>query len=210
PARSRVVRATGRRLRRRPVPEHDRYGPPRLRTRRVQILPLSASAADRGASPAALRAARADRQRLAVGARLPRPLSRPSRQVPRPLPGGRPVPADPADPSLRSGRLQLPAPGRLRRDGLPPAGRGAAVEPVGFLGRRVRAHRTAAAPSVARPGRAPRAGRCRGLPGPRPPRPGCARLLSRAAPARRQRTALRATPYPRSDLPRRGVTAARD
>ena len=95
-----------------------------------------------------------------------RRLSRRARGLPRALSRGRPDAADAAAAALRPRRLQLPAPGPLRRARLSAAGRVPAVGAGrGFHRRRVRADRTAPAHAVARRGRAAAPGRGRGLRG---------------------------------------------
>ena len=105
-----------------------------------------------------------------------------------------------------AGRLQLPAPGPLRRARLPAAGRHPAVRAgPGLHRRRVRDDRAAAAHAVAARGRAAAAGRRRGLRRPSPPGAGHARRLPRQPAARREPRALRAPPHGRHHLPRRRV-----
>ena len=88
-----------------------------------------------------------------------------ARGVPRALPRGRADAADAAAAALRRGRLQLPAPGPLRRARLPAAGRHPALRAGARLHRRrVRADRAAPAHAVARRGRAAAPGRRRDLP----------------------------------------------
>ena len=130
------------------------------------------------------------------------------RRVPRALPRGRPDPADAAPAAVRRGRLQLPAPGPLRRARVPAAGRRAAVGAgAGLHGRRVRADRAAAAHAVA----APRW--CRStqgdavvFAGPASAGAGHAGRLSRQAAPRGQPAARRPPPHARHHLPRRALT----
>ena len=113
---------------------------------------------DRGAAHRALSAARRDRQPLERGDGHRGPLSgEPRAFLERCHKAGQPQ-ADAAAAAVRSRRLQLPAPGPLRRACVSAAGDGAAVAAGHrFLRRRVRADRAAPAHAVARRGRAARA-----------------------------------------------------
>src|SRR5258708_7360500 len=83
-----------------------------------------------------------------------------SQSIPQALPRRRPAPADTAHPQVRGGRLQLPAPGPVRRACLSAAAHPPAVGPGARLHRRrVRHDRAASAHAVARGGGAARAGR---------------------------------------------------
>ena len=98
------------------------------------------------------------------------------RRVPRALPRGGPAQADAAAAAVRAGRLQLPAPGPLRRARLPaPGGDPAVGARPGLHRRRVRADRAASADAVAGRGRAAPAGRRRRVRGPSPAGAGHAR-----------------------------------
>ena len=115
---------------------------------------LVAELRDGALSAARARSPTAGTSAMGVAARYPDD----ARRVPRALPRGRPDAADAAAPALRRRRLQLPAPGPLRRARVPAAGDGPAVGArARFHRRRVRAHRAAAAHAVARRGRAARA-----------------------------------------------------
>ena len=115
-----------------------------------------------------LRAAGADRQRLVGAARRRTDASRSTHErAARPLPRGRPGAAHAADPALRRGRLERPAPGPLRRRVLPVPGRDGAVGAGRRLrGRRVRPGRAAPARPEPCPRARPAAGRVRDLPHP--------------------------------------------
>ena len=87
----------------------------------------------------------ADRQPLERGDGDRRPLSRRTRGVPGALPSGRPARPTPLLLQYGAERLQLPAPGSLRRACVPAAGGDPAVRAGrGFHRRRVRDDRTAA------------------------------------------------------------------
>ena len=123
-----------------------------------------------------------------------------------PLPQGRPRQAHAAAPAIWSGRLQLPAPGPLRRARLPAAGdRPAVGAGQGLRRRRIRAHRAAAAHAVARRGGAARARRSRDLPGPPPAGRRHARHLPGQHAPRREPAALRPPAHARHHLSRREV-----
>ena len=81
----------------------------------------------RHAAPRALPAARRDREPVGRGARDRGPLSRRPRRLSRALPRGRADQADAAAAAVRRRRLQLPAPGPLRRARVPAAGRDPAL-----------------------------------------------------------------------------------
>src|SRR5262249_3690930 len=194
-----------RRGRRVPLPHRD--GAARLRARRVQVLRLSAAAGGGRAPRGAVLAARVHREPLERGPGHRRALPRHARRVPRPLPSRRPNQADAARPALRRGRLQLPAPGRVRRAPVSDPGHGAPGRARPRLhGRRIRAGRAAAAHAVARRGRAARAGRLRRLSRATSPGAGRARELSRDNAPRREPAALGPPPHPRHHLSRRAMT----
>ena len=134
-------------------------------------------------------------------------LSRRARGLPRALPWRRPDAADAAAAALWPRRLQLPAPGSLRRARLPAAGRDPAVRARPRLHRRrVRADGAAAAHAVARRGGAAAPGRRRrSSPSASAPCRGRAALSRRPAP-RRQPVAQRRALHARRHLPRCGVT----
>ena len=121
------------------------------------------SAARRSSPACARRSTRGSRpsptagtQRMGIDVRYPGG----PRRLPRALPCGRAAPADAAAAAVRPRRLQLPAPGSLRRARLPAAGGDPAVRArARFHGRRIRAHRAAPAHAVARRGRAAAPGR---------------------------------------------------
>ena len=133
-----------------------------------------------------------------------------SRRLSQALPRGGTDAADAAAAAIRRGRLQLPAPGRLWRAGVPAAGRVPAVAAGrGFFRRRVRAHRAAPAHAVARRGGAAEPGGGRDLPGASPPGAGHARRLPRQHAPRREPAALGPAPHARDHFPRREVAAAK-
>ena len=182
------MRGAGRPLRQRaPLPQHHRDGAPRLRPRRIQVFRLSAAGHRRGAAAGALCAAGADRQSLERGDGDRGALSGGARRLHQALPRRRTDAADAAAPQVWRRRLQLPAPGPLRRARLPAAGGDPAVGAgQGFHRRRIGADRAAAAHAVARRGGAAQARRRRGVRGPSPAGAGHARILSRHHAARRQ------------------------
>src|SRR5262249_36057672 len=108
--------------------------------------------------------------------------------------------------ALRGGRLQLPAPGPLRRRGLPAAAH-VFPEPArgGLRGRRLPAGRAAAARTVEGRGDRHRAGRDRDLPPPPSPAPGPAGLVPRVDAPRREPATARRALHARHHLPRREV-----
>ena len=149
-----------------------------------------------GLAHRALSAARADRQRMERADGASRALSGRACRFSEGVPRCRADPADAAAAAICAGRLQLPAPGPLRRPRLPAAGRDPAVGAgQGFHRRRVRADRAAAAHAEPRRGGAAAPGRRRGL---RRPQPAGARhqgqLPGQSAPWR-QPPALRPAPH---------------
>ena len=139
------------------------------------------------------------RERLREEARFPPTLDAYLDALPR----RRPDAADAAAPQIRGRRLQLPAPGSLRRAGVSAAGDGAAERAgAGFRRRRVPAGRAAAAHAVEGRGRAARAGRRGDLRGQPPagrrharrlPRRRCATASAGCAPASASRSASSST-----------------
>ena len=118
-------------------------------------------------------------------------LSRSARGFPEALPRRRPAPADAAAAAIRAGRLQLPAPGSLRRSRFPAAGGDPAVGAGGgFHRRRVRADRAAAAHAEPRRGGAAAPGRRGRLRRAQPPGARHQGQLSRQSAPRRQPRAL--------------------
>ena len=95
-----------------------RDGAPRLRRGRVQVFFLPAAAAAASAAPGAVSAPGAHRQPLEPTARRSATVSRHARRVPGAMPCGRPEAAHAAHPAIWGRRLQLPAPGPVRRAGL--------------------------------------------------------------------------------------------
>src|SRR5579859_1012006 len=116
---------------------------------RVQIPGLPAPGRGRAVAAVAVQTGRTGRQSLAATAGADSDVSRNARRLPEALPRRRADPPDPADPQIRAGRLQLPAPGFVRRAGVSAAGDGAAVAAGrGFYRRRVSAGRAAPAAPV--------------------------------------------------------------
>src|SRR5262249_52270979 len=112
-----------------------------------------------------------------------------------------------ADPQIRARRLQLSAPGPLRRSILPIAADGAAQRPGGRLHRRrVPLGRAASARPVARRGRSLEAGRGGHLPGPSPPGRRYPWSLPGDDAPRRQPGPLRPAFYAGDHLSRRGLS----
>ena len=144
------------------------------------------------AAHGALSAAGADRQSLerrrwASTVRYPDR----ARRVPRALPRGRPGAADAAAAAVRRRRLQLPAPGSVRRARVPAAGGDPAVGAGQRLHRRrIRDDRAASTHAVAADGRAAAAGRRRGVRGASRPVQGTRGMLSRQPAPRREPRAL--------------------
>src|SRR5512132_1583893 len=98
-----------------------------FRPRRVQVLRLSVAAAGGGAAGGALSAARGARQPLERSNGDRSALSAGARELPRALPEGGADQANAAAAAVRRRRLQLPAPGSLRRARVSPAGHAAVV-----------------------------------------------------------------------------------
>src|SRR5687767_4085205 len=191
-----------------PLPQPRGDGPARLRAGRVQVLSLPAARARRQAAHRALSAARARRQPLARRPGQRRALPRAARRVRQALSRGRAAPPDAVAAAVRRWRLQLPAPGPVRRAGVPPAAHHPAVGAgARFHRRRIRHDRAAPAHAVARRGGAARQRRRGGVR--RAPSSDArkARRLPRQPAPRREPGALGPAPYPRHHLPRRGVGA---
>ena len=174
-----VPRDRGPLRRRQPLPQPHRHGAARFRAGRVQILRLSAARRwSRRCAPRSIRTSRRSPMRGTSAWASSRAIPRSTREFLDAVPRGRPDAPDAAAAAIRGGRLQLPAPGPLRRARLPAAGRDPALGAGrGFHRRRVRADRAAAAHADARRGRAARAGRRGGLRGASP-----AGARARAAP----------------------------
>ncbi len=159
--------------------------------------------ADRRAAQRVLPAPRAGRERLvgacsAVTGRVPAR----ARGAARALPCGGPGAPDAADPALRSGRLECPPPGSLRRRLLPVPGADSSVRARrGLRGRRVRAD--GAAPARAEPGarRGHATRRLRRLSDPPPSPAGRPRLSQGRPTSRREHRDPRLADGARNHLP---------
>ncbi len=113
---------------------------------------------------------------MGIGMRYPPSMTR----FPQTLPQGRTDATDAAAAAIRRRRLQLSAPGSLRRARVSAASGDLAVRAgQGFHRRRVRADRAASAHAIARRGRAAQTRRCGDLRGQSPAGARLARLLSR-------------------------------
>src|SRR5580658_8435553 len=94
----------------------------RLRPRRIPLLFVPSTGSHQGAAGGVLSTAGRDRQCLAPDVGSARCVSTNIVEVSRPVPRGGSKAADAVDAALRAGRLQLPAPGSLRRVGVSVAG----------------------------------------------------------------------------------------
>jgi hypothetical protein len=199
------VRGAGRALfRRRALPQPRRHGPLPLRRGRVQVLRRPAAAAGGRAAGARVSAARVDRGGVAGRPRPRHSLSAHARRLSRPVRPARPAQADPAPVALRGRRLQLLAPGHLRRDRVS-APDDLSPEPPRRRLRRRRIPPGRAAPPrpVPRRGGPARPGPDRHLHDPRAPGPRLPRHVPRRVAARREPRDVRPPVHPRRDLPRR-------
>ena len=148
----------------RAVSQPHRDGAAWLRPRRIQILRLSAAKDDRRVARCALSRAGPDRQSLERADGHRRAVPGNARRISAALPQGRPDQADAVAAAVWGRRLQLPAPGPVRRARVSAADRDPALRARHRLHRRrVRADRAAAAHAVARRGGAAAAGRGRDL-----------------------------------------------
>src|SRR5205814_5914101 len=93
----------------------------RLRPRRVSVFQVSSAERGRKTAPDDLPASRADCQSLAGAAERGGAVSTLARRLSRAMPQSRAAAADAAPAQIRARRLQLPAPGPVRRSGVPAA-----------------------------------------------------------------------------------------
>ena len=204
------ARRSPRSMRRRGVPQPGGHGAARLRPRRVQVFRLSAAArwsrrCARRSTRRSPRSPTAGTKRSASTTRYPAEHA----DVPRALPRRRADAADAAAAAIRRRRLQLPAPGPLRRARVSAAGRPCCCRAPGddFTGgefvlteQRPRMQSRAEVVPLAQ-------GEAVIFPVHHRPGAGHARHLPRQHAPRREPRALRARAYARRHLPRREVTA---
>jgi hypothetical protein len=161
------------------LPQPRCHGTARLRTGRIQILQLSAPAYHSWSPHGALSSARSNRESLERINGNRGALSREPRRFCPALPWRRATATHPVALAVRPRRLQLPAPGSLRRARLSdPGGDPAFRARARFHRGRICAHRATAPYAIATGGSAITPRGCPGLRGPLPARTRHARNLS--------------------------------